>query len=170
MAPGTAPASTPPPPPSHPATLGYADAADPGNPLASPPERLKSNTHCQGDVDLNGIVNGIDFGILAANFNKGVSRWDQGDFNYDGIVNGVDFGELASNFNKGASGAAVGAPAYDDPAIVAFAQANSLMADVPEPRAFGLLGVATAGLLRRRRRAVRAGDSHFTAHFVAPFR
>ena len=56
-----------------------------------------------GDADLNGIVNGIDFGILSANFNKGVTAWDQGDFNYDGIVNGIDFGELSANFNRGAN-------------------------------------------------------------------
>jgi hypothetical protein len=65
-----------------------------------------------GDADLNGVVNGIDFGIVSANFNKAVTAWDQGDFNYDGIVNGVDFAELAANFNKGANiAAAISAPA-----------------------------------------------------------
>jgi hypothetical protein len=72
-------------------------------------------------------------GILAANFNKGVTGWDQGDFNYDNVVNGIDFGELAANFNKGASGADLGPSALSDPALVAFAEANGLMADVPEP-------------------------------------
>ena len=56
-----------------------------------------------GDTDLNGIVNGIDFGTLAANFNKGYSAWDQGDFEYQGFVNGIDFGDLAQNFNKGSN-------------------------------------------------------------------
>ena len=78
-----------------------------------------------GDADLNHTVNGIDFGILAANFNKGVSRWDQGDFNYDNIVNGVDFGSLAANFNKGANAAS------DIAALDAFVAANGLLAGRP---------------------------------------
>jgi hypothetical protein len=95
---------------------------------------------------LNGTVNGIDFGILAANFNKGVSRWDQGDFNYDNIVNGVDFGALAANFNKGASAAS------DWSALVSFASANGLLADVPEPTTTALASLAALGVLGRRRR------------------
>jgi len=38
-------------------------------------------------------------------------------------------------------------------AIDAFAAANGLMADVPEPTCFGLLGLAAAGVLARRRRS-----------------
>jgi hypothetical protein len=105
---------------------------------------------------LNHTVNGIDFGILAANFNKTVSRWDQGDFDYNNIVNGIDFGDLAANFNKGASGASVGGPAWTDPVLVAFAEANGLMADVPEPAAVGFMLMGTAGLLMHRRRRSRA--------------
>ena len=57
-----------------------------------------------GDANLDGSVNGSDFAILAANFNKGVTNgWEQGDFNYDGSVNGTDFAALAANFNKGSS-------------------------------------------------------------------
>jgi hypothetical protein len=89
----------------------------------------------------------VDFGILAANFNKGVTGWDKGDFNYDHAVNGVDFGELAANFNKGASGAA-----GDWADVVAFAQANGLTADVPEPVAGSALFIAGAGMLARRRK------------------
>jgi hypothetical protein len=126
--------------------LGYADSADAGNPAGLSSGSIEIKYTLLGDANLDGTVNGIDFGILAANFNKGVSRWDQGDFNYDNAVNGVDFGFLAANFNKGASNAS----ALDDPALVAFAQANGLMADVPEPTGasvFTLLGV----LATRRR-------------------
>ena len=109
--------------------IGYADSADPGNPAGLASNQIELQYTLLGDVDLNKVVNGVDFGILAANFNHAVSRWDQGDFNYDNIVNGIDFAELAANFNQGASNAA------DWASLISFAQANGLTVDVPEPTA-----------------------------------
>jgi autotransporter-associated beta strand protein len=132
--------------------LGYADSADPGNPASLASGNLEVKYTLLGDADLNGTVNGIDFGILAANFNKTVSRWDQGDFNYDSIVNGIDFTALAANFNQASSGASAGASGLSDPALVAFAEANGLMADLPEPGAAALVTIAACAALRRRHR------------------
>ena len=126
--------------------IGYADSADAGNPAQLPSGTIEIKYTLLGDADLNGIVNGIDFGIVAANFNKGVSRWDQGDFDYNHIVNGIDFADLAANFNKGAAGA--DATAWN--ALVSFAAANGLMADVPEPGTL-FLAVGAMGILARRR-------------------
>jgi hypothetical protein len=131
--------------------LGYADSADPGNPAGLPSGTIEIAYTLQGDTNLDYVVNGVDFGIVAANFNHTVLRWDRGDFNYDNIVNGVDFAELAANFNKGADGAAVGPSALSDPALVAFAQANGLMADIPEPVSAAALALLGAGMLARRR-------------------
>jgi hypothetical protein len=138
--------------------LGYADSADPGNPAGLSAGTIEIKYTLLGDANLDGIVNGIDFGILAANFNKGVSGWDQGDFNYDNVVNGIDFGYLAANFNKGAAGAAVGSGPLSDPALVAFAEANGLMADVPEPASVGVLAAAAVTTLARRRRRALQGE------------
>jgi hypothetical protein len=124
--------------------LGYADAADAGNPAHLASGTIEIAFTLLGDANLDGVVNGIDFGILAANFNHGASAWDQGDFNYDGVVNGIDFGELAANFNHGA-----GAAAWES--VVSFAQANGLMADLPEPLGTGLMVVAIGGAMLRRR-------------------
>jgi autotransporter-associated beta strand protein len=130
-------------------SVGYADSADTGNPAGLASGTLEIAFTLIGDADLNHTVNGIDFGILAANFNKTVSRWDQGDFDYNGIVNGLDFTNLASNFNKAANNAS------DIAALDAFAAANGLLADVPEPATVGLLGVAGVSLLARRRQTRR---------------
>jgi hypothetical protein len=127
--------------------IGYADSADPGNPAGLSSGQIEIKYTLLGDANLDGAVNGSDFAILASNFNKAVSGWDQGDFNYDGAANGADFASLAANFNKGASQSANVA------ALDSFAAANGLMADVPEPATAALMVVAGLGILRRRRRS-----------------
>jgi hypothetical protein len=107
-----------------------------------------------GDANLDGLVNGSDFNILAANFNQSITGWDQGDFNYDGLVNATDFNELAANFNEAVSGAAVSAG--DVAALDAFAAANGLSlptSSVPEPASAAMLVMAGLGILARRRRS-----------------
>jgi hypothetical protein len=139
--------------------VGYADSADQGNPANLPAGTIEVKYTLLGDADLNGIVNAVDFGILAANFNKGVTGWDRGDFNYDNVVSAIDFGELAANFNKGASGASIGPGPLSDPAIVAFAEANGLMADVPEPSSLATGTGLLLGLIARRKRRASCGRS-----------
>jgi autotransporter-associated beta strand protein len=126
--------------------LGYSDSADPMNPAGLANNTIEVAYTLLGDADLNGTVNGIDFGILAANFNHTVSRWDQGDFDYNNIVNGLDFTMLAANFNQAAAGASGVA------ALEAFAAANGLLADVPEPTTAAITILASTALLARRRR------------------
>jgi beta-glucanase (GH16 family) len=53
-----------------------------------------------GDTNLDGTVNSVDFGAMAANFGKSGKTWDEGDFNYDGTVNSIDFGLLAGDFGQ----------------------------------------------------------------------
>jgi len=130
--------------------IGYADGAD-GIVAGLISGMIEIKYTLLGDADLDGSVTGSDFTILASNLGKSGLAWDQGDFDYDGSVTGSDFTDLISNLGKSASGADVVLPAVDYAAIDAFAAANGLMADVPEPTAFGLLGLAAVGLLARRR-------------------
>jgi fibronectin-binding autotransporter adhesin len=140
--------------------LGYADGADMNgsNPLVVGlgAGKVEVKYTLYGDANLDGVVNGTDFGILAAHFGDQVTAWDEGDFNYDGVVNGSDFGALAANFGQQANGTAVDLPASDYAALDAFAAANGLMADVPEPATAGLLAIGALGILGRRRRRIEA--------------
>jgi hypothetical protein len=59
---------------------------------------------------------------------------------------------LAANFNKGASGAAEVA------ALDAFAAANGLLADLPEPGSVAVLAIGAGVLLKRKPRiCIRGG-------------
>jgi hypothetical protein len=129
--------------------IGYADGAD--NVVAGLSSgQIEIKYTLVGDANLDGLVTGDDFTILAANLGKSAAAWDKGDFNYDGVVSGDDFTALVGNLGKSASGASVQIPATDYAAIDAFAAANGLMADVPEPASIGLITLAAAGALTRR--------------------
>jgi hypothetical protein len=130
--------------------IGYADAADPGNPAGLASGTIEVMYTLLGDATLSGEVNGSDLIILATNFGKDVTGWDQGDFNNDGVVDASDFAVLAANFGKTDSGATIALPSGDWAALDAFAAENGLSADVPEPATLGLLLFATMGFLGSR--------------------
>jgi autotransporter-associated beta strand protein len=136
--------------------VGYADGAD-GVVVGLTSGQIEVIYTLLGDANLDGLVNGSDFNILAANFNQSITGWDQGDFNYDGLVNASDFNELAANFNQGVSGGA--ASAGDIAAVDAFAAANDLplpTSSVPEPSFIAFAGLVAIGILPRRSRRPRA--------------
>jgi len=132
--------------------VGFADGKD-GVVAGLSSGQIEIKYTLLGDANLDGVVNGSDFSILAANFGLGATNWDQGNFWFSSSVNGSDFSALAANFGQGDNGAAVSVSPADFAALDAFAQANGLMADVPEPGMIGALVMAP--LLLGRRRAAR---------------
>jgi hypothetical protein len=131
--------------------VGYADGAD--NVVAGLTSgQLEIKYTLYGDVNLDGVVNADDFTILVGNLGKAVTGWDEGDFNYDGAVNADDFTAMLGNLGKQASGADITLPAADLAAIDAFAAANGLLADVPEPASANLLSLGALSLFAKRRR------------------
>jgi autotransporter-associated beta strand protein len=132
--------------------VGWADGNDASEAGIVAPDSVLIAYTLYGDADLDGAVTGNDFTILASNLGKVVSGWDKGDFDYDGTVTGNDFTALVSNLGKSASGADVKLPAADYVAIDAFAAANGLMSDVPEPGVTMLLLPVGVLFLSRQRR------------------
>ena len=136
--------------------LGFADGAD-GIVAGLSSGQIEVKYTLYGDANLDGVVNGTDFAILAGNFGKSGVGWDGGDFNYNGTVNGSDFAALAANFGKSDTGTAVTLPASQWAALDAFAASHGMLADVPEPGTDVAL-IAVAGVIARRRRCVTAGN------------
>ncbi len=130
--------------------LGYADGAD-GIVTGLSSGQIEIKYTRYGDANLDGVVNGDDFSIVVGNLGKLDAAWDKGDFNYDGVVSGDDFSLLVANLGRNANGAAITLPASDIAAIDAFAAANGLMADVPEPATSGLLAMGIFSACLRRR-------------------
>jgi autotransporter-associated beta strand protein len=89
-----------------------------------------------GDANLDGKVNALDFNALASGFGESGEFWNDGDFNNDGVVNTLDFTLLADHFNQTSTSTVLGLP---------------LGVVVPEPGSIALVLAAVAPLRRRRR-------------------
>jgi hypothetical protein len=143
--------------------VGWADGAD-GVVSGLTSGQIEIKYTLLGDANLDGTVNGSDFSILAANFGKGYTNWDQGNFLFTSSVNGSDFSALASNFGQGDSGADLPVTLADIAALDSFAIANGLplptFAAVPEPASALLIISTSVSILMRRRRKQCFGLPH----------
>ena len=114
-------------------------------------DALMSRILLAGDANLDGVVDSKDLAILARNYDKSGTWWEQGDFNHDGIVDASDLQMLASDYGLGTllDGSVAGPlTASSFAADWALAQAN-----VPEPGTLSLLCAGAGSWLLCRRRS-----------------
>ena len=71
-----------------------------------------------GDLNDDGIVNGLDTGFVKINFNRSVPPYTNGDITGDGFVNGLDVNVIAMNFNTRAPAVAAGPTAVPEPTAI----------------------------------------------------
>lgn len=74
------------------------------------------NPYLLGDANLDGVVDGSDFGVWNSNKFTTVAAWCSGDFSADGVVDGSDFGIWNANKFRSADGAS----AVPEPGAIAF--------------------------------------------------
>jgi chitinase len=115
--------------------VAYADGAD-GVVAGLSSGQIEVTYAMYGDLNLDGVVNGTDFGILAANFGSAVSAWDKGDLNYDGVVNGSDFSALAQNFGRSYTLPAVTLPPTNFTAVDSLAATSTPVNNVSVASAY----------------------------------
>lgn len=63
-----------------------------------------------GDANLDGVVDGTDFGIWNSNKFTSTGKWSKGDFNVDGVSDGSDFGLWNANKFTASDGSLVPEP------------------------------------------------------------
>lgn len=119
---------------AEPTNLGKANQAD--RPVMTVLQPHTSGVQALGDVNLDGVVNGLDLAMMASNWLH-AGGGTAGDANHDGVVNGLDIALAASHWLNTSANASAGAIA------------------VPEPASLSLWGVGTVCGLVVSRRSVR---------------
>jgi hypothetical protein len=121
-----------------------------------------------GDADLSGAVTLDDFTLFLGGYQSGGTTWFQGDFDYNGATTLDDFTLFLLGYQQ------QGAPLTEiesmiDAMPMSAAERAAMLAAVqavPEPFGLGVIGVAVAGLLTRRRRH-RPADHRPAQHIRA---
>jgi len=129
-------------------SLGFADGAD-GIVAGLSSGQIEVKYTLVGDLNLDGVVDGIDFATVSRYVYRFDSNWDHGDLLYQGVINGLDLSDLVKNFGRTSSGGMITLSAADWAALDAFTADSGFTAELPEPASAGLLALAGAALAAR---------------------
>ena len=140
------------------ADLGYASFKGVAG-LAGTANEILIAYAFNGDTDLDGDVDGDDFGgfLIGANAAGHAGTWVTGDFDYNQVVNGDDFSAFLVGLNAYRGNPTLTLTAGQVAALYARLEAGTLsfdqlLASVPEPASIGSAAVAIAAFGPRRRR------------------
>lgn len=93
-----------------------------------------------GDLDLDGVVDGLDYKRAAEGQAFGLTGWFNGDVNYDGVVNNLDLDLIQRSLEAGL------------PSLGFTLSPGAEVRGIPEPASMGGVMAACAMCVRRRRR------------------
>jgi autotransporter-associated beta strand protein len=132
--------------------LAYIDSDNPADASVAASLGLQPNQSLikyalAGDANLDGSVNFSDLLQIAPYYGKSGVDWAEGDFTYDGTFNFADLLLVAQNYTGGLTQAEAAELPLDF-----VSQFEAAEASVPEPSAAGLIVLAGAALLARRRK------------------
>ena len=138
--------------------VGYADGGYDNNGVAAGTQVVVEFA-LAGDANLDGLVNFSDLLLVAQDYGRTGQDWADGDFNYDGLVNFSDLLLVAQNYGKQLSRRRACRIPGSFAAQWQLAQTEiSTRQSVPEPAAPGLLALAAAAWLTRRRNLARCNS------------
>ena len=109
-----------------------------------------------GDLNQDGVVDGYDYlslGDAAFNWNVMGTMTPGADLNFDGVIDGYDYLTIGNSaYFQDQYNADLTLKSAIQPAVAVASTGDAAPAPVPEPGAFGLLGVGAAALLSVRRK------------------
>jgi autotransporter-associated beta strand protein len=81
------------------ALFGSASLATLFDGIAPSPSDILIKYTYQGDANLDGKVDGTDYGAIDNGADTGLTGWRNGDFNYDGAINSLDYTLIDNAYN-----------------------------------------------------------------------
>ena len=74
------------------------------------PRLVITQSAIDGDANLDGCVDGLDYVAWSNNYDQSNMQWEDGDYNADGTADGLDYVVWSNNYNVGCPGSPAAVP------------------------------------------------------------